>query len=63
MKKVIRTVDLRDQDAITDVTWSNTTAEERFRAVEAIRRAAWELYGKPDHGLERVLRVVSFPQS
>jgi len=63
MKKVIRICGLEEQDEISSNVWADATPLERFAAVEAIRRAAWELYGKPDHGLERVLRIVSFPPS
>ena len=63
VKKVIRVVSLEDQDEAAKDIRSQSTAVERFFEVEAIRRAAWELYGKPDHGLERVLRIAAFPPS
>lgn len=61
VKKVIRICTLAEQDEASDAIWAKSTALERFAAVEAIRRGAWELYGKPEHGLERVLRTAPFP--
>lgn len=61
MEKVIHVVSLEEHERVEAGIWTQTTPEERFAQVEAIRQAAWELYGKPGHGLERVLRVTDFP--
>ena len=62
VEKLIRVTTLAQQDEIAAEEWADSTASERFAAVEWIRRAAialWgrELYGEPVDRLERVLRV------
>lgn len=61
MKPLLRTGSLEQHEEMDREFWAESTPEERFSSVEAIRQSAWKMYGQPIARLERVLVVADFP--